>query len=242
MKRCPACNQTYTDETLSFCINDGAPLLSVTDPPPTEVYRPGPSLDHPYTPTPNWSPPPSAASQRSGALPWIIGGVVALVVLGIASIFIVGLIVAMSGSSNSNKTLNSNNSNYAANNRNRSDNSNSSNSNATQQNTLPVKTLDVAGIWEGSSDGTPATLVIRRSEDNSYDGVETAGTAKDEMLVKVEVNPQTRHITIREVTKIKGTNWNLGINEGTVSSDGRSMSGTAKDTKNKSYSWSFSKK
>jgi hypothetical protein len=242
MKRCPACNQTYTDESLSFCLNDGAPLLSIADPPPTEMYRPTPTQDSSYTQTPNWSPTPASASpQRSKALPWIIGGVIALVVLGLASVFIVGLFIALSGSSSSNSTVNSNNSNYAANNRNSVDNSNSSNANAAQQNTN-AKTLDVAGRWEGTSDSSPAILVIRKSEDNSYEGVETAGEGKDEMLVKVEVNPQTRHVTIREVTKLKGKSWNLGTNEGTISSDGRSMSGTAKDTKNKSYSWSFSKK
>jgi hypothetical protein len=261
MKRCPACDQNYTDETLSFCLSDGAPLLSVgdpsspspdsdstvpytpardTNPPPTEVYRPGPSPGGPYSPTPNWSPTPSA-SQKSSALPWIIGGIVALVVLGFGVIFVAAIIVSMSMSSNSN---NSNNSNYAASNRNRSDNSSSSNSRDEQQNTPPAtaKTLDVAGIWNGSSDGTPATLVIRRSDSNSYDGVETAGEFKDEMFVKVEVSPATRSIIIKEVRKLKGDNWNLGTNEGTISSDGRSMSGTAKDAKGKSYSWSFTKK
>lgn len=261
MKRCPACNQNYTDETLSFCMNDGAPLLSVddpsspssdsdstipyppardTNPPPTEVYRPGPSPGSPYTPTPNWSPTP-AASQKSSALPWVVGGIVVLVALGIGAAFVVGLILSMSKSSNSN---NSNNSNYAAYNRNRSDNSSSSNSSDERQNTPPAtaKTLDVAGIWDGSSDGSPATLVIRRSETNSYEGVETAGEFKDEMLVKVEVSPATRRIIIREVRKLRGDNWNLGTNEGTISSDGKSMSGTAKDAKGKAYSWSFTKK
>lgn len=255
MKRCPACNQNYTDDTLRFCLNDGAPLLSVADPPspfydseatvphqsrntsppPTEIYRPGPSLNSPYTPT------PVSSGQQSNALPWIIGGGVALFVLGIAAIGIVYLVFAMSGASNSN---NSNNSNYAANNRNRNDNSSSSNSNASQQNTppAPVKELDVSGIWTGTSDESPATLVIRRSESNIYDGVETAGVGKDEMLIKVEVNPATRHITIKEIRKLKGDRWNMGTNEGTISSDGQSMSGMGKDVKNKTYSWSFSKK
>src|SRR2546423_15006036 len=59
MKRCPTCNRTYTDDALSFCLDDGGPLLTVSDEPssfdpgatmryteardtnsPTEVYRP----------------------------------------------------------------------------------------------------------------------------------------------------------------------------------------------------------
>jgi uncharacterized protein DUF4190 len=38
MKRCPKCNQTYTDETLNFCLNDGEMLLAAySDEPPTIV-------------------------------------------------------------------------------------------------------------------------------------------------------------------------------------------------------------
>lgn len=33
MKRCPSCDRTYTDDALSFCPNDGTPL--VTDAPPS---------------------------------------------------------------------------------------------------------------------------------------------------------------------------------------------------------------
>lgn len=226
---------------MSFCLNDGAPLLSVTEPrgaspPTTEVYGPAQPGNDPYTPTPGWSPGPGAATpQRSKTLPWIIGVIVAVVLLGIGVVVIAAVLMIML------KASNTNNSNYAADNQNRNYNSNSSNENAGQQSS-PAKTLDVAGIWNGSSDGSPATLVIRKSEDNTYEGVETAGEFKDEMLVKVEVSPATRRILIREVRKLKGDNWNLGTNEGTISSDGKSMNGTAKDSKGKSYAWSFTKK
>ncbi|MDQ6653380.1 MAG: hypothetical protein M3Y84_11625, partial [Acidobacteriota bacterium] len=29
MKRCPTCNKTFTDQNLSFCIDDGTPLVPV---------------------------------------------------------------------------------------------------------------------------------------------------------------------------------------------------------------------
>jgi hypothetical protein len=37
MKVCPNCNQTYTDESLNFCLNDGSTLthLKTDEPPPT---------------------------------------------------------------------------------------------------------------------------------------------------------------------------------------------------------------
>lgn len=36
MKRCPACERVYTDETLNFCRDDGAPLVS--DSAPTKIF------------------------------------------------------------------------------------------------------------------------------------------------------------------------------------------------------------
>ena len=61
MKRCPACNRTYADLSLNFCLDDGTPLTNdaapttdlnatvryppprdTSEPPPTEIYRPTP--------------------------------------------------------------------------------------------------------------------------------------------------------------------------------------------------------
>lgn len=91
MKRCPRCNQEFTDEWLTFCTQDGTSLVDVPvspeDPPPT-VLRPPmppsvspteqPTLDMPgrfvpppppYLPPPpvqsGWTPPP----VRSGWAP-----------------------------------------------------------------------------------------------------------------------------------------------------------------------------
>src|SRR3569832_1594539 len=32
MKQCPVCKNTYTDDSLTFCLNDGARLISSYDP------------------------------------------------------------------------------------------------------------------------------------------------------------------------------------------------------------------
>lgn len=158
MKKCPSCNRTYTDEALSFCLEDGSPLLSVgggssdqspsfdpnatlqynpardTNPPP-QIYNPTPTPSQPYTPmqTPSWSPTPGQAppKKKSKALFWILGGVGVLVVAGIVGIVL--LVVLVSGS-NSNAN-NMNNSNTVANNSNRNSNSsNANNSNANSAN------------------------------------------------------------------------------------------------------------
>ncbi|MGB7923632.1 MAG: DUF4190 domain-containing protein [Pyrinomonadaceae bacterium] len=95
MKRCPACDQTYTDDALSFCINDGTALVSdrpssynpqatIMSPPPsvTEMppygdagptdwsaprYSPPADLNAPGA----WIPPPAPGSwqQPMGAPP-----------------------------------------------------------------------------------------------------------------------------------------------------------------------------
>src|SRR5215210_4330806 len=102
MKRCPACDRTYSDEAaLNFCLDDGAPLLHAesdtldpqqtlrisparpteqgrTDVLPSQPTRP---INQPssYSPTP-YSPLPSGypqaargARQSHSPWPWIIG-------------------------------------------------------------------------------------------------------------------------------------------------------------------------
>jgi hypothetical protein len=62
MKKCPACNRTYADDTLSFCLEDGS-LLSASFNLPEEqetVVRPN-SAELP--PTQFYSPPPAAHNE-----------------------------------------------------------------------------------------------------------------------------------------------------------------------------------
>jgi hypothetical protein len=107
MRRCPQCNQEFTDEWLTFCTQDGATLVDVQptsgEPPPTLV-RPmppsvspteQPTLDMPgrYTPPAEyipppipqaWAPPPppaySAKSQQSLAVASMVLGIVSITV------------------------------------------------------------------------------------------------------------------------------------------------------------------
>lgn len=86
MKRCPKCNQEFTDEWLTFCTQDGTSLVDIeaspTDPPPTLV-QPAmppsvspfeqPTLDMPgrYSPPSTYSRPQYSAPQpvQSGWTP-----------------------------------------------------------------------------------------------------------------------------------------------------------------------------
>ena len=75
MKRCPVCNKSYVDDTLSFCINDGTilvrdsssnlesqPTTILGEPPPTVVMRPPLPTDNMPRSTPNAPAPPQPYS------------------------------------------------------------------------------------------------------------------------------------------------------------------------------------
>lgn len=157
MKKCPTCNRTFTDDALSFCLDDGSPLLSTGgdgtppayDPGATIQYTPGRDTSPPpptpaYTPSqpqgfqaqpPSWSPMPPPGGVQGGAPPrkkskglyWIIGIIAVVVVLGIGGIALVFVLAGMSNSNANNG--NTNNSNTTANSNTNANNSNSSNSN-----------------------------------------------------------------------------------------------------------------
>ena len=63
MKRCPTCNRTFTDDALSFCLDDGAPLLTISDVPSS--FDPGATMR--YTEARDTASPPEV--YRSGASP-----------------------------------------------------------------------------------------------------------------------------------------------------------------------------
>lgn len=189
MKRCPTCNRTYTDDGLSFCLDDGALLLSAGGPPtggqadfdpnatlaypatrdtsgtpnppfptnvPPQQVVPTPQQQHHHQP-PQWSPAPyaqpaavAAGRKKSNPLPWILGIVGVLLVLGIGAI----VMLSIAGGSNSNNS-NSNNNNRAANNANNSNNSNrtanANNANANNSNTSTSNTSTTASLTDDFS-------------------------------------------------------------------------------------------
>src|SRR5881392_951269 len=107
MKRCPQCNRTYDDDALSFCLDDGSPLVSTAAPssfdasatvqypqsrdtsiPPPTIAYPGQSAPPPPqspAPPPAWSPMPPPAPQKRSVWPWLlgIGAVLVFVVIGL---------------------------------------------------------------------------------------------------------------------------------------------------------------
>lgn len=111
MKRCPTCKRAFDDDTLSFCLEDGTPLVAESEPrgdsqetlvsprgpamgsesgsalPPPQVYSQLPGKATVVSATPYQ---PSAAPQRSQrkTWPWVIG------VLAILSILAAAIVAA----------------------------------------------------------------------------------------------------------------------------------------------------
>jgi hypothetical protein len=151
MKSCPTCNRTYTDEMLSYCLDDGTPLQQAIvggppsgstpsfDPQATVSFQPGrdtsppsqpsataptimsnqsmgvppqPAVHPPVAQPQQWRPAPQMQSppKKRSALPWIIVGLIVLLLLVGGGIGLVGLLVYV-GSQAANTNTSSGNSN-----------------------------------------------------------------------------------------------------------------------------------
>ncbi|HEY7786236.1 MAG TPA: DUF4440 domain-containing protein [Pyrinomonadaceae bacterium] len=106
MKRCPTCNRTYTDASLSFCIDDGTPLVPVAgteeestvvtprsrgDQPASGGYSPRDWNGPAYQPPAGSFVPPGGARKRR-VWPWVLG-VLAVGLIGLVGLGIVGAIL-----------------------------------------------------------------------------------------------------------------------------------------------------
>jgi len=170
MKRCPQCNRTYDDNALSFCLDDGSPLVSATAPssfdpsatvqypqgrdtapPPTIAYPAQSAVPPPQPPPPQpppaWTPMPPAAPQKRSVWPWLLGIGAVFVFIGIGLVILIFAITKVTNTNNGNRVANANtNTNRNANrntNSNRSANDNSNaNDNANTRSSLTSFTDD----------------------------------------------------------------------------------------------------
>ena len=100
MKRCPTCNKTYTDPNLSFCIEDGTPLVRDVSEESTDVSSSGrgetpagPSVGAGDWKAPGYQPPgsytpPGSVGPKRKVWPWVLG------IVGVLIVGIVGIAVA----------------------------------------------------------------------------------------------------------------------------------------------------
>jgi hypothetical protein len=85
MKRCPTCNKTFSDPTLSYCIDDGTPLAPVADA-EDDLTQAGKESNATWTP-PAYQPPSyTTPVNKRRTWPWLVGiiGVLVLALIGIS--------------------------------------------------------------------------------------------------------------------------------------------------------------
>ncbi|MEP6568409.1 MAG: DUF4440 domain-containing protein [Acidobacteriota bacterium] len=157
MKRCPTCNKTFSEEHLSFCVEDGTPLVNSESPADeATVVRSAPKDSSPisnqsgapgssgYQPPGSDAPPGSSNQGKRKVWPWIVAALAIVFVfvgLGIAMVWKIGNITRRyrdmerrsSFNVNSNSGTNSN-SNLNSNSPNRNEN------NSTEEDTTPPPT------------------------------------------------------------------------------------------------------
>lgn len=87
MKQCPRCNRTYADDTLSYCLEDGAVLIRGREPEETLINPftpssnpPPPTVPYGVSPAPAPMPAPAPAPRQRSPLAVIAMVLVALVV------------------------------------------------------------------------------------------------------------------------------------------------------------------
>lgn len=259
MKICPTCNRTYTDDTLSFCLQDGstlsapdnsqsiktAPVSDRNNLPPTEVLPSAIKTVEPagqatqYQTTPAFQPSafnPNVGNQQSQKK-GINKGCLAIGILAFLTM-VIGLVITVDRSMWLNKNTSTVKSSES--------NNKISNKNSIQTSTASTPSekvgISIIGSWKGKFQDTPATLNIYTQNDNLYSGtLENSGAL---VAVGGTINENTRQITLDERDVIrtqKGRTWTLGSGKGIISEDGKRMSGKSRDKRNGAYSWTLSK-
>lgn len=105
MKICPVCRQTYDDNTLNFCLNDGAVLSGANEVDNQQTVYMGqanPTNNRFENQPKNWNaaPPPNAPQRKkSRAWLWVVGVVGGVILLGVVGfIGLIGLALSLDNS------------------------------------------------------------------------------------------------------------------------------------------------
>ncbi|HEX8887931.1 MAG TPA: hypothetical protein VF779_02075 [Pyrinomonadaceae bacterium] len=232
------------------------------EPPSTEIlhptHEPTDTLLSPLQPTIQssgliYTPASKKVQSRKGGISkrWLVAGISTILVL------IAGLVIMLNqagSSGNRSSTANKTENNLLASNTNTMPTpvpsftpqsiSSRESTPAPTTNPTPPEQLNIVGTWSGKHTGFPATMIINNQKDDSFDG--TINTSGFLIAISGHIVQNTRQITFQETQVLKNSKpqtdrWLLGVNNGSISSDGSTIIGKGKDKK-RSYSWSFSKK
>jgi hypothetical protein len=114
--------------------------------------------------------------------------------------------------------------------------------NSPSPNNAPTLTnkLDVTGTWTGTFANRDAILFINSQEGDSFSGI-LKNTKGAIVAISGHVNRDTRQISIQENRVVEGYDWVLGTDRGSLSMDGRRISGSGRDRVGHNYTFSFTK-
>jgi len=116
-------------------------------------------------------------------------------------------------------------------------------SSASEVMTGSATTNDLRGTWTGTYGplGGAATMVIKSHQGNVFEGELSQGP----VVVVFTGTVTAGSVNIKQTRVVKGTGWSLGEDSGTVSADGKTMSGTGTDATGGpmglTYQWSFTR-
>ena len=103
--------------------------------------------------------------------------------------------------------------------------------------------LDLKGTWNGTYGpfNNPTKLIINHQDGQNLDGVLEQGATR--VAFKGTFDRLSRSLRLTQTEVLSGEDWSLGEDVGTLSADGKKLSGTGKDAiggmMGISYNWTF---
>lgn len=116
----------------------------------------------------------------------------------------------------------------------------------TENTTTDQPAEDLRGTWSGTYGplGYATKLVINNQSGNEIEGTLEQGAVR--VAFSGTYNSATRELTMKQTKVLSGEGWSLGEDTGTLSADGKKISGTGKDdlggALGMTYQWSFSRR
>ena len=105
--------------------------------------------------------------------------------------------------------------------------------------------FDLKGTWDGTYGpfNNPTKLIINHQDGQNLDGVLEQGATR--VAFKGTFDPLSRSLRLTQTEVLSGEDWSLGEDVGTLSADGKKLSGTGKDAVGGmmgiSYNWTFAR-
>ena len=110
MKRCPTCKRVFEDDSLSYCLDDGSPLVSETGPDSgATLVSPSPAPAAQVAPTQSARFEPAVSSlgtaPKRRVWPWVVGGLLVLFFFVIVIVAVIAIPQIIKKSQNSNRVV-----------------------------------------------------------------------------------------------------------------------------------------